>query len=266
MQILYFSGTGNSLEVARELQKRILKTTLLPVIGALKNNNLKTTGDIIGLVFPIHALTMPWPVKQYIEQADFNSASYIFAITTRFCSPKVFVDIDTILKKKNRSLDASFSIEMPQNFIQYFNVPSKEEIMKNESVMHEKLESIRNVILNKQRSHDHPFTPVQKIIMGILFPMITFLYQKTGYFNLEKRFYADERCTGCGICEKVCLSGKIRLKNNKPEWRTEIPCTFCFACIHYCPVQSIQIKKSKTPAKERYHQHNISVNDIARQK
>jgi len=36
-EIYYFSGTGNSLHVARELQKRLTGAMLIPVIGALQH-------------------------------------------------------------------------------------------------------------------------------------------------------------------------------------------------------------------------------------
>ena len=35
-EIYYFSGTGNSLFVAKELQKRLTDSNLIPIIGLLK--------------------------------------------------------------------------------------------------------------------------------------------------------------------------------------------------------------------------------------
>jgi len=50
MQIFYFSGTGNSLHAAREIQKRLAGSTLVPIVGALKKNDIKTTAET--MVFP----------------------------------------------------------------------------------------------------------------------------------------------------------------------------------------------------------------------
>jgi flavodoxin len=37
-EIYYFSGTGNSLNVARELQKRIPKTDIIPIVSLLNKD------------------------------------------------------------------------------------------------------------------------------------------------------------------------------------------------------------------------------------
>ena len=82
---------------------------------------------------------------------------------------------------------------------------------------------------------------------------------------MEKKFYADSKCTGCGVCEQICLSKKIEIVDNKPTWKKDLPCFFCFACISYCPEQAIQIGK-RTLNRGRYHNPKISVRDIMEQK
>lgn len=101
---------------------------------------------------------------------------------------------------------------------------------------------------------------------GLLFPALTAILHKTKYLHTDEKFYADESCTGCSLCSKVCLSGKIELKHGKPSWKEETDCLFCFACINYCPREAIQIRKSKSASKGRFHQPSITVHMIAQQK
>ncbi|HEX3048249.1 MAG TPA: 4Fe-4S dicluster domain-containing protein, partial [Bacillota bacterium] len=84
--------------------------------------------------------------------------------------------------------------------------------------------------------------------------------------DFENRLYSDSKCTGCKTCEKTCLSGKIKLQEGRPIWQKDAQCTFCFACIHYCPAQAIQVGKSKTPEKGRYFHPEVTAKDIAGQK
>jgi Formate hydrogenlyase subunit 6/NADH:ubiquinone oxidoreductase 23 kD subunit (chain I) len=270
IQIYYFTGTGNSLHVAKELQKRVPDTELIPVMGALKNSKMTVTGEIIGLVFPIYFFSIPFPVKEFLNRVDLRPASYIFALATRGGSPcRVFSDMDQLLKKQDKSLDASFFIDMPNNYPLWAPHPyepeTQETIKNNELEMQKKLDSTCKIIVKKQAvREDTHHKPDLKT--NILFPFLTFLVHKTRRFHFEKNFYADSKCSGCGICEQVCLAEKIKLENARPVWRKDIRCLFCFACINYCPKRAIQVKHSKTLIRHRYHHAEVGPAEIAAQK
>ena len=51
-EVYYFSGTGNSLHVAKELQKRIPQTDLIPITGLLNKEVIKTNGRTVGYCIP----------------------------------------------------------------------------------------------------------------------------------------------------------------------------------------------------------------------
>ena len=48
-EIYYFSGTGNTLHIARELQKRLPGSVLVPIVRALKGGTIKTGADMVGI-------------------------------------------------------------------------------------------------------------------------------------------------------------------------------------------------------------------------
>jgi ferredoxin len=265
MEIFYFSGTGNSLHVARELQSRLPGAELIPVMGVLEKRKIRAKAGTTGIIFPIHALTFPWPVKKFLKKIDLALSTYIFAIATRECFTKVFTDINKLLAVQNKSLDAYFSIEMPQNYIPIFKIYSGEQFNKVELEMKKKLDYIKKIIAHKEP--EQPKDPGKWLFFShILYPLFTLYYQKIRFKNMEKAFYTDLKCNGCGMCEKICLSGKIKIIENRPKWDTQVKCTYCFACLHYCPVRAIQIKGRKTTKKGRYHHPSIKANDIIKQK
>ena len=53
--------------------------------------------------------------------------------------------------------------------------------------------------------------------------------------------------------------------NKKPVWQKKVKCFYCYACINYCPKQSVQIK-SFTEKNGRYPHPYATANDIAGQK
>ncbi len=265
-QIFYFSGTGNSLYIARELQRKLPDSTVVPIIDALNTDKIEVTGDVVGFVFPIHAFTLPIPVKKFLERVHLNSASYIFAIATRGGSPcRIFTDIDKILKKKGKSLDSRFFINMPNNYIPVLEAPTQAEIKRLEAEAEKKLEIIQAAIVNRRKEQEKdPNGSFWK--ENILFPVLTAFFHKTGYLNTERNFYSDSNCSGCGLCAKTCLSNKIEMKDGAPHWRKDTACIFCLACIHYCPSKAIQLRKTKTPSRGRYHHAEVTARNIAAQK
>ena len=82
-EIYYFSGTGNSLHVAKELQKRMPKARLIPIMSLVKEESVTTRGETVGFVFPHYASTLPKVVHSFVRKLDLGSAQYLFAIATR---------------------------------------------------------------------------------------------------------------------------------------------------------------------------------------
>ncbi|MBN1699794.1 MAG: EFR1 family ferrodoxin [Spirochaetales bacterium] len=264
--IYYFSGTGNSLHIAKELQKRLSGTTLVPMVSAVKYDRMEVDADAVGFVFPIHCLGIPMFVEDFLRNIRIRSASYLFAVTSRECSAGVVSEINKLLSGQERKLDSFFSVQMPETYLPVFDVDSTEEIEKKEAGMVKKLDLIQAIISEKKKYlKPDPKEPAM-FLYYLLRPAVRFLFNKTRYFNIENRFYPDDHCSGCGLCAEICLSDKIEMENNRPVWKKGIKCMFCFACIHYCPLRAIQIRKSKSGIRGRYHHPEVSAKEIFRQK
>lgn len=269
-EVYYFSGTGNSLHVAKELQKRIPETNLIAIAGLLNNEVIETSEETVGIVFPIHLAMAPAPVMEFLKKLDLKSAEYIFAIATRAGSPhRAFIDLDKILKKKGKSLDSFFTLNMPSNDPKFedWHQSTAEEIADLESEVQNNLDFIQKIVINKEKSRekDTSFT-VPMPVFSVLSPILPILNKM---YNVD--FFSDSKCVGCGACEKVCLSKKIKIINEKPVWQKDIPCFFCQACLNYCPEQAVQIKsarllKSYTDKNERYSHPYATSEEIAEQK
>lgn len=282
VEIYYFSGTGNSLYIARELQNRIPGLRLIPIAALLnkrlneRNKNIESTSETIGFVFPCHGLTIPISVKKFLKSLDLTSSKYLFAIATRGGSIfRGFSTIDKILNKQGKKLDASFIINMALNDpkLKSFTIPTSEELDAIEKKVQEKLNLIHDTIINHETYHDNT--------SGVTFSRfnsLNYILERLVPFTVhhvapkvKKYFYADSKCTGCGTCEKVCLSQKIIMVNDKPLWQRNVDCYLCYTCLNYCPTQSIQIyskfyMKSFTEEKGRYPHPYAGVKDMIIQK
>lgn len=270
--IYYLSGTGNSLYLARELQKRIPNADLRPIVGAINRQELTAAADNIGIVFPIHHCTVPKVILDFIKALDFAGVRYVFAIATRCGCPNrpVIGKLEKSLAGKGRKLDLFAMINMPSNDPKFsgWKPATDQEISKFHAEAQKEMELLQEKIITQ--------TAFREEDKGILLPMPAIL-EYVGALADQltagngDAFFMEEKCNGCGICEQVCLSGRIKLVENKPVWQKGKACYNCYACINFCPAVVIQIKASPvlkidTSVNGRYHHPNVVIGDIAGQK
>jgi ferredoxin len=278
-EIYYFSGKGNSLYVARELQKRISDSSLISIVSLLPKDVIQTNGKSVGLVFPVHALTIPIAVKQFLKKTDMRSAEYVFAIATRLgIIFKGFNKMEKLLKRQNKRLDSYFILNMYSNDVKdkQYKSPTKGDILQIESVVQKRLDSIQRIIANKEISKEEDYDylinlPYNRPINYLLEKLVVLGMTVSEYIGGVNYFCSDSKYTGCGICEKVCLSQKIKMIDKKPVWQKKVLCYMCYACVNYCPAQSVQINsipffKSYTRQNGRYSHPYATVKDISMQK
>lgn len=259
--IFYFSGTGNSFKVAKDIAKH--NNEELISIASLMNSNkadfveyLLKDNETVGFVYPVYAWAPPKMVLQFIEKLKFNNYkdNYIFSVAT--CGANIgntMKVMNSFLKKKNLDLHSGFSISMPNNYIIMGDVDSKEVEEKKLLAAKETLKDINNVIKQREKG---TFKVVKGIMPSILTGIINPLFTKGG--SKTDKFYAKDNCISCGICESVCNSRTIKVQG-KPTWGHD--CTQCLACLHLCPVQAIQYGKG-TESKGRYKNPNVTIDEM----
>lgn len=277
-EIYYFSGTGNSFHVAKELRKRIPEAKLIPILKGLEEDIIKTKGSTVGFVFPIYVSSVPAVVKKILKKFDFSSAQYIFAIATRGGTLSVAnFYLQRLLKKQGKRLNLYVNLNMalnsPTGIMPGF-LPSEkdwadqiteEKISHLEADVQNSLEGIAKMIMNQEESA-HSRRLDKAHLMSILMRPAEYISEHS---VTEIPFYADSQCRGCGICEKVCLSKKIKMMDGKPVWQKSVGCYYCYACFNFCPMQSILVNNSKnsyTAKNARYVHPDSTANEIAGQK
>jgi len=278
VEIYYFSGTGNSLHVARELQKRIPATELIPMLSLLDKDVIKTKGESIGFVFPVYLTSTPDPVRRFLKKIDLRSIQYVFAITTDCGYPgKVNIYLEKLLKKRGKNIDFYFTLKMagnsPKGVKPSFMITqdwashvTKDKISVLEFEVQNKLNAICKSIENKEKNIGKNDSNLPYFFMKYIDRLLQLPIEwASEYTNPKINFYTDSTCTGCRLCEKVCLSKKIKMHNGKPLWQKDIKCYYCYTCFNYCPEQAILVK-NYTHKDGRYYHPNITAEDIAEQK
>jgi flavodoxin len=81
--VFYFSGTGNSLKVAKTIANELENTEIISMAKP-GNYSLKKQYDTIGFIYPTYFWGLPKKVIEFVSNLDFgnNKNAYYYAIAT----------------------------------------------------------------------------------------------------------------------------------------------------------------------------------------
>lgn len=258
--IFYFTGTGNSLKVAKDIAEE-LKFNDCNVISIAKNisnvQSFNPNGNV-GFVFPVYYCGIPKIVNDFMENIGLSNASYIYVIALYGATGGnggCIHQAKNIFIKKGTKLNAGFYFKSVDNFILWtWDVPTIDKQNKIHQLAKDKIKDLA-LLISKNINH------FDKSFMEYIGPFI-FGYKKfVKKVNFsDKQFYTGTNCNSCGICVKICPTYNIKWINDKPEWKSE-SCQRCLSCLHLCPKKTIDYGKV-TKRRNRYKNPSIKLEEF----
>ena len=247
--VFFFSGTGNSLKVAKDISKELENCE---IASMAKLPNLTKQYDSIGFVYPTYFWGLPKKVIEFIKNINLenNKKAYFYAITTYGGSVgnAVYQLYELLLKKHNIKLNYGQKLQMFSNYVIIYDMSKKiNEITKKSN---EKIIPIINSIKMKKNNRVNKLTKIFEFINKDFIKKVS---------NMDKDYTVNDNCTGCTICEKVCPVKNIEMINNKPQYKHH--CENCIACIQFCPQKAINYKNA-TQNRRRYTNPEINYTEL----
>ena len=245
--ILYFSATGNTEFIAKELAK-LTDDTCLNLLEKIQKSDYSEIHSEKPFVIcaPIYVCELPYFLVQFLKKTKLTGNREIYCIlSSGGYSGHACLQAKTIARRQKLIYKGSADIVMPRNYIASDLYPmlsveeNKDRISKAKTAIADAAQIIKAGGVLKKR---HVFLFESLIIMPVAGPWRKFVLT-------AKAFYAKDSCIGCGKCAKVCPLNNINIVEKKPEWGKK--CTHCMACIANCPKESIEYGKT-TVGKERY--------------
>ena len=222
--IYYFSGTGNSKYVAQRLAETLNETIYDMAMTCDKH----TDAESLGFVMPVYYWGIPNIVLDFLKDFRIDGKPYIYLVFT--CGGSTGAAGKMFEKAVGRKCNAQFSVIMPDTWTPMFDVSDKAKMEAILNAAEPKIDEIISKVKVKATGNFNRhkgFTP--------LTPLVYPSYKRQTTLN----FTVSEDCISCGLCEKQCPSGIIKLENGKPVW-TDHKCAFCLGCLHRCPKFAIQ--------------------------
>ena len=291
VKVYYFSGTGNSLAVARDIAEEI-NGRLNSIVSLSNEEQIIVDADILGIVFPVYHQGLPLIIKKFIDEIGNLEQKYIFGICTYGTSPGICLNyLSNLIHSNGGRLAAGFAVKMPYNYI----IPSLK--IKNffSSFKLKKLSPVKKkqMFLRWEEKLKDICEYIQKQQPGRLETKANFIENLVDFFTLREKlqkpiwlkvagykgnidlpwpesiqlmdhgFKSEKRCDSCGGCAEVCPVNNIKLIDSRPVWQHH--CEQCFACLQWCPKEAIQFRNG-TKGNLRYQHPEVDLEDLMRRK
>ena len=251
--IFYFTATGNSKFAAEKIAEAT-QERVIDIGGACRRGEFEyaiSSGERLGFVLPVFAGTLPGIVGGvFLERLvlDGYLGQYAYGVFT--CGENSGYEsaaLNYALSLKSISLNASFDLVMPDNFIIWSDIPPKQKLDSLLVAADHALEKIIMAVKSNTNSSIDSSIP----------EMPYFPNQEISTSKGTSKLLARDACTACGLCSKICPMGIIKPQaDGRPAW--EGSCSMCLACLHRCPSEAIE-HGADTVGKRRYINPNVEL-------
>lgn len=249
LQVYYFSGTGNSRNVAFVLRQEALSAGIeVELIDISKTDRLhiQYPADDALIVFtsPVHGFNYPPIMLHYIFRFPRGNNKVMLMntragmligkwVTPGISGISLYLSA-LVLKLKGYHIRALYPVDLPSNWISLHPALNKRTVDFIYTKTLPKLRVLTQSFFAGKRS----FRSVCECPIDVIVAPIAVLYYIIGRFIIAKTFYVSKDCIRCGACHKNCPVHAIKTVAGRPFWTFR--CESCMKCMNSCPKRAIE--------------------------
>ncbi|HHU07582.1 MAG TPA: 4Fe-4S binding protein [Clostridiaceae bacterium] len=246
--IFYFTGTGNSLYVAKRFDENPIS---IPQV--INQSNQTFTDKTIGIVCPIYSGDLPRIVKRFMEKATFNTDYFYFILTYGKDHSAATENANKFAKDLGITVNYAHTILMVDNYLPVFNIDEERTLDKK---IDEQLAAVMADIKSFKSDILEPTEAGRA-----LYRMAVERDKNFPSMNNGEQITVKDSCIGCGICTQVCPIGNFYVEEGIAK-RHEETCEFCLSCANNCPQKAIGMKMMDRNPNARYRHEEITLQEI----
>lgn len=254
LHIFYFSGTGNTHYVAEYLARRLAHLPLEVRLQAVDQRPAAGLGgfDLLAVGFPVYACDAPPFFRRELERLRPGMGRGAFV----FCTKGAYAGradwrILRQLAAQGYTPMAAASILMPGS--DGLAMVGKDSWFarwaRNKDYDHlksaDRLSGRIEEVVVRMRAGAAPEDCAVRLPARLGGGPFTWLWRQVYErfaMPFRDRFYADERCNQCRLCQRICPAHNISLHDGQVHFADR--CRLCLRCLHQCPQEAIQFGPS----------------------
>lgn len=241
--IFYFSGTGNSLQVAKDLAECCGDARLINIADYDVEEPIHA--EKVGFVFPVYFLGLPNIIVRFLERMKLEKVEYLYTVVTYGGAVgRTLKQVYLQFRRRKIKIQAGYRVKMPGNYIIGYGAFRKRTQNRLFIKEQKKVQKIASKVMNRERCcASFKVNPIMEVVSQKMY---------AGFDQVGKKglhFWVEGTCTHCGDCIKRCPVENIGLEEGVPVWDGQ--CEFCMACIQHCPAKAINYKET-TLKRKRY--------------
>ena len=214
--VLYFSATGNTEYIAKQLAVR-LNDESLNILDRVKANNTEALSSDKPYVIcaPVYVCEMPRFMAKFLKKTALDGNKEVYFVFTSGGYAGISGKLaEKIIRKKNMIYKGHAEITMPRNYVvnDHYPMLKKEAVEERIEKAYAQLDTITEIIKSNGNLKARNVQLWETLVTVPFNPVWCKLQFK------DKDFYAKDNCIGCGKCEKLCPLNNIKMMNKKPTW------------------------------------------------
>ena len=249
--IFCFSGTGNCLDMAKNIARELGDTDIIMMRRAPAVTDVQNAKRV-GFIFPCYGGGLPGGVEETLESLSVSPVSYKFAI----CQCAAYPGNGLAIVDRLFHLDYWQTVSHQCSCIWLFPHTMMMPPLSASAAQQRSEREAKRIAAQVKAMTRSETRPKAHGIFSLEhkpWPMIT--RKKAGQFAVSSM------CIGCGTCVKLCPRGNIKLVDGRAQIGTD--CIQCLGCLQYCPQEAISLGKV-TQKREHYHNVNITADDLSK--